>query len=186
MMFLWALCGVPFGVYAIVQKFNIPIQIQPQCFCCLCLVSWGQCLRYGRLVHICLFFVCGHLLAEKSFRTCEDDIILEECKADFVSVSSKWRVWTSTLITVALGLLFAGLEVLFISEIRGPYSRGVSWPVTLMGVLATVLILSGYIPIPFEIAKRRGRVIGIDFVFLTIDWLGAVFSAMALGMCLDD
>lgn len=24
MMFLWALCGVPFGVYAIVQNFNIP------------------------------------------------------------------------------------------------------------------------------------------------------------------
>jgi len=48
MMFLWALCGVPFGVYAIVQNFNIPIQIQPQCFCALCLLSWAQCLRYGR------------------------------------------------------------------------------------------------------------------------------------------
>jgi uncharacterized protein with PQ loop repeat len=48
MMFLWALCGVPFGVYAVVQNFNIPIQIQPQCFCALCLFSWGQCLRYGR------------------------------------------------------------------------------------------------------------------------------------------
>jgi len=48
MMFLWALCGVPFGVYAIVQNFNIPIQIQPLCFCALCLLSWAQCLRYGR------------------------------------------------------------------------------------------------------------------------------------------
>lgn len=48
MMFLWALCGVPFGVYAIVQNFNIPIQIQPQCFCILCLTSWAQCLLYGR------------------------------------------------------------------------------------------------------------------------------------------
>lgn len=95
--------------------------------------------------------------------------------------NSKWRKWTSILVTVALGFVFAGLEVLFIFVIRGPYSRGVSWPVTLMGVLATVLILSGYIPIPFEVVKRRGHVIGIDFGFLTIDCLGAFFSAMALG-----
>ena len=82
---------------------------------------------------------------------------------------------------MAFCLLFAGLETLFIFVIRGPYSRGVSWPVTLMGVLATVFILSGYVPIPFEIVKRRGRVVGIDLGFLTIDCLGALFSAMALG-----
>lgn len=44
----WALCGVPFGVYSIVQNFNIPIQVQPQCFMVLCLVSWAQTLVYGR------------------------------------------------------------------------------------------------------------------------------------------
>lgn len=48
MMFLWALCGVPFGAYGIVQNFNIPIQVQPQCFMALCLVSWAQTLVYGR------------------------------------------------------------------------------------------------------------------------------------------
>ena len=78
-------------------------------------------------------------------------------------------------------MLFAGLEALFVFVIRGPYSRGVSWPVTLMGILATIFLLSGYVPIPFEIVKRRGRVVGIDFGFLTIDCLGAIFSAMALG-----
>ena len=82
---------------------------------------------------------------------------------------------------MAIGLLFAGLETLFIFVIRGPYSHGVSWPVILMGVLATIFILSGYVPIPFEIVKRRGRVVGIDLGFLTIDCLGAFFSAMALG-----
>lgn len=46
MMFLWALCGVPFGVYSIVQNFNIPIQVQPQVFMALCLVSWAQTLVY--------------------------------------------------------------------------------------------------------------------------------------------
>ncbi|KAH7628676.1 PQ loop repeat-domain-containing protein [Sordaria sp. MPI-SDFR-AT-0083] len=47
MMFLWALCGVPFGVYAIAQNFNIPIQVQPQVFMALCLVGWAQILIYG-------------------------------------------------------------------------------------------------------------------------------------------
>ena len=36
-------------------------------------------------------------------------------------------------------------------------------------------------PVPFELWKRRGRVIGIDFGFLTIDWFGAFFSLMAIG-----
>lgn len=46
MMFLWALCGVPFGTYSIVQNFNYPIQVQPQCFMVLCLLSWAQTLVY--------------------------------------------------------------------------------------------------------------------------------------------
>lgn len=50
MMFLWSASGVPFGIYAIVQNFNIALQVQPQCFCVLCLISWGQCLVYGRHV----------------------------------------------------------------------------------------------------------------------------------------
>ena len=79
-------------------------------------------------------------------------------------------------------MLLAGLEVLLVFVIRGPYSRGVEWPVTLVGILAAILLASGYIPVPFEIVKRRGRVIGIDFGFLTIDCLGAIFSLMAIGM----
>ncbi|KAL8824215.1 MAG: hypothetical protein Q9191_005216 [Dirinaria sp. TL-2023a] len=82
--------------------------------------------------------------------------------------------------TAAFGMLFAAVEFLLVYVIRKPYSKGVSWPVTLVGILAAVLMVSGYVPVPFEILKRRGRVIGIDFGFLTIDWLGAVFSLMAL------
>lgn len=48
MMFLWSFSGVPFGVYAIVQKFNIPLQVQPQFFCLLCMVSWGQVQVYSK------------------------------------------------------------------------------------------------------------------------------------------
>lgn len=47
-MLMWSTCGVPFGAYAIAQNFNIPVQIQPQCFCLLCLVSWAQCKYYSK------------------------------------------------------------------------------------------------------------------------------------------
>jgi len=73
------------------------------------------------------------------------------------------------------------MEALLVFVIRGPYGRGVSWPVTLVGILAAILLIVGYVPVPFEIAKRRGRVVGIDFIFLTIDWFGAFFSLMAIG-----
>jgi hypothetical protein len=42
--------GVPFGTYSIMQNFNYPIQVQPQCFMALCLFSWGQILHYSRQV----------------------------------------------------------------------------------------------------------------------------------------
>jgi len=65
--------------------------------------------------------------------------------------------------------------------IRGPYSRGgAQWAVLFVGVIAFLTLISGYLPIPFELLKRRGRVVGIDFVFLAIDWNGAFFSLMAL------
>lgn len=66
MMFIWATCralyhlqqlganlfffnpaGVPFGVYAIGQNLNTPVQVQAQAFTALSLVSWAQCLHYA-------------------------------------------------------------------------------------------------------------------------------------------
>ncbi|KAL9120732.1 MAG: hypothetical protein Q9187_002711 [Circinaria calcarea] len=99
MLFLWAICAVPFGVYAIVQNFNIPIQIQPQMFGTLCL---------------------------------------------------------------------------------GPYNKGIEWPMLLIGIIAAVLIGAGLFPPYLEIWKRRGRVVGFNWIFLSVDWLGAFFSLMAL------
>jgi hypothetical protein len=50
----------------------------------------------------------------------------------------------------------------------------------LIGIVAFLTLIAGYMPIPFELLKRRGRVVGIDFIFLAIDWNGAFFSLMAL------
>lgn len=47
MMMLWSTSAVPFGIYAIVQRFNVPLIVQPQCFGAFCGVSWAQCMVYG-------------------------------------------------------------------------------------------------------------------------------------------
>ncbi|KAL8900093.1 MAG: hypothetical protein Q9207_005861 [Kuettlingeria erythrocarpa] len=140
MMFIWAVSAVPFGVYAIVQNFNIPIQVQPQAFCCLALISWAQILIYN----------------------------------------NAWPVWKASVLAAGIAAFFGGLQVLLVLTLRGPYDRGVEWPMTLVGVISAVLLAGGLIPPYFEIAKRHGRVVGINFVFLSIDWMGAFFSLMAL------
>jgi hypothetical protein len=72
------------------------------------------------------------------------------------------------------------MEMILILTLRGPYSRGVEWPMMLMAISASVIQVLGLIPPYFELAKRNGRVIGIDFWFLTIDYAGAFFSLMAV------
>ncbi|KAJ5949942.1 hypothetical protein N7454_001526 [Penicillium verhagenii] len=45
---LGAVPGVPLGVYNIVEEFNIALRIQPQILTALSLITWGQCLYYGK------------------------------------------------------------------------------------------------------------------------------------------
>jgi len=92
----------------------------------------------------------------------------------------QWRTWTATLLLLGLLVVFAGVEIGLILAIQPAYARSIDWPVLTIGIIAFITLLSGYLPIPFELLKRRGRVVGIDFVFLSIDWCGAFFSLMAL------
>ena len=50
----------------------------------------------------------------------------------------------------------------------------------LVGIVAAILLAAGLLPPYFELWKRSGRVVGINFLFLTIDWLGAFFSLMGV------
>jgi hypothetical protein len=50
----------------------------------------------------------------------------------------------------------------------------------LMAISASVIQVLGLIPPYFELAKRHGRVVGINFWFLIIDYAGAFFSLMAV------
>ena len=49
-----------------------------------------------------------------------------------------------------------------------------------VGIVAAILLAAGLLPPYFELWKRAGRVVGINFLFLTIDWLGAFFSLMGV------
>ncbi|KAJ6501898.1 hypothetical protein C8R45DRAFT_1051166 [Mycena sanguinolenta] len=55
----WALSGVSFGVYAVIQDLNIPLIVQPQLFAFLCLISWGQCQYYGSMRPHYVSFIKG-------------------------------------------------------------------------------------------------------------------------------
>ncbi|KAK0656456.1 hypothetical protein B0T16DRAFT_288530, partial [Cercophora newfieldiana] len=140
MMFLWAACGVSFGVYAVIQNFNIPLLVQPQCFALLCLVSWVQTLIYH----------------------------------------NKWSVFKACALGIATILTFAGLEAALILTLRPIYRRGNEAPALAIGIIAVILLVAGLLPPYGEMWKRRGRVIGINWVFLSIDFMGALFSLMAL------
>ncbi|KAJ3545097.1 hypothetical protein NM208_g2688 [Fusarium decemcellulare] len=110
----------------------------------------------------------------------------EECAATVLLSllhDYKWPPWKAASACTVMLLLIAGLQVTLVVTIRGPYNRGVSWAanlVTAIGIIACIVLLAGYIPIPFELVKRRGRVIGISLTFLAIDWSGAFFSLMSL------
>jgi 4-amino-4-deoxy-L-arabinose transferase-like glycosyltransferase len=66
MMFSWAVAAVPFGIYTIAQYLNIPLQLQPQLFLLLALITWGQCMHYDKnwslkkcilvIVSLCIVF----------------------------------------------------------------------------------------------------------------------------------
>lgn len=145
----------------ILQNFNFALKFQPQAFAGLTLIAWGQTLYYHKSV----------LPPTKTFLT--------QSKMTDIP-NSKWRAWTSTLATIALASSFALMEMILILTLRGPYARGVQWPMMLMAISASVIQVLGLIPPYFELAKRHGRVIGIDFWFLTIDYAGAFFSLMAV------
>jgi hypothetical protein len=104
-----------------------------------------------------------------------------EIDSSYVIAHRKWPLWKVVLLCGSLLAVLAGLEVMLVLVIRGPYARGVEWPVETIGIIALVTLLAGYVPIPFELIRRRGRVQGISLVFLAIDWLGAFFSLMSLG-----
>ena len=81
---------------------------------------------------------------------------------------------------VAFCVVSIGLEVGLILWLRPLYRRGIEWPMLVIGIVASVLLAVGLIPPYFELAKRKGRVIGFNFFFLAMDSGGALFSILSV------
>lgn len=92
----------------------------------------------------------------------------------------KWPVKRLVLVVGTVCLLFAGIEIGLVFPLRIVYRNGVTWPTTLVGVIAAVLLAVGLIPPYFEIYKHHGEVVGFNFVFLGLDFSGALFSIFAV------
>ncbi|QKX63529.1 uncharacterized protein TRUGW13939_10700 [Talaromyces rugulosus] len=86
----------------------------------------------------------------------------------------------ASALVVILVLLCGGIEAMFILTLRIPYSKGITWPDLIFGIIASIMLALGFLPVYLEMWKRRGRVVGFNWVFLSIDTLGALFSLFAL------
>ena len=96
---------------------------------------------------------------------------------------SNWPARKAALVCAIVLGATAGLELLFVLVLRKPYLDGKGWAVGVIfffGIAACVMVIAGYIPIPAELIKRRGRVEGISLLFLLVDWSGAFFSLLSL------
>lgn len=85
-----------------------------------------------------------------------------------------------SLYVVSFLLVAVGCQVGFILWLRPLYRRGIEWPMLIIGIAASILLVLGLVPPYFEMAKRKGRVVGINFVFLGMDASGALFSLLSV------
>lgn len=88
--------------------------------------------------------------------------------------------WKIAAILGAFAATDVGTEVGFILWLRPLYRQGVHWPALIFGILASVFLAIGLIPPYVELAKRKGRVVGINFLFLFVDSLGAWLSIISV------
>ncbi|CAB4253049.1 similar to Saccharomyces cerevisiae YDR090C Putative protein of unknown function [Maudiozyma barnettii] len=91
----------------------------------------------------------------------------------------KWKI-----LAIAGSLLVVDLatELGFILWLKPVYKNGTHWPALIFGILASILLAIGLLPPYFELAKRKGRVVGINFIFLTLDSMGAYFSIASVAV----
>ena len=85
-----------------------------------------------------------------------------------------------TTYVLSFVVLAIGAEVGFILWLRPLHRRGITWPMLIIGIVASVLLALGLVPPYFEIAKRKGRVVGLNFLFLGMDSAGALFSMLSI------
>lgn len=72
------------------------------------------------------------------------------------------------------------IEVGFIPWLKPLYAKGTTWPALIFGICSGVLLAVGIIPLYYELFQRQGQVVGVSFIFLFVDSLGAYLSILSV------
>ncbi|KUJ09718.1 uncharacterized protein LY89DRAFT_276167 [Mollisia scopiformis] len=91
----------------------------------------------------------------------------------------KWGVLKCCAFVGSIGAVFGGIEVGLVYALKAALRENKHWPVTLMGVVSTVLLSAGVLRHYWDIYVHR-TVRGISFIFVGIDAAGDVFSLVSV------
>ncbi|KAM5534639.1 hypothetical protein V8D89_011651 [Ganoderma adspersum] len=80
---------------------------------------------------------------------------------------------------LALIVVSGGFETGMVFTIRPAFNKGNTAPVTLFGIISTVLLSGGLLPQYYEIYKYK-EVVGVSLMFMFVDMMGGVFSDLSL------
>ncbi|TID16229.1 hypothetical protein CANINC_004228 [Pichia inconspicua] len=78
--------------------------------------------------------------------------------------------------------IWIAIECGFAIWLRIVYAKGTKWPDLIFGIISSILLAVGLLPPYYELSKRQGRVVGINFIFLAMDSSGAIFSLASLSI----
>jgi len=101
------------------------------------------------------------------------------CAAQHWYYDKSVPLWKVGSIFLALACIAAGVELGLVFAARAAEERGITGFTTFLGILATCMINGGFLPQIYSSWKAR-EVFGISLVFLAIDGLGGIVSAISL------
>lgn len=81
---------------------------------------------------------------------------------------------------IPIVLVDIAFECGFVIWLRPMYAKGTTAPGIVFGSIASALLAAGLVPPYWELAKRNGEVVGMSFIFLGIDSLGAYLSIISV------
>ncbi|KAK9467604.1 PQ loop repeat-domain-containing protein [Lipomyces arxii] len=132
-----------------------------------------------------MYFIVQHtsiaLMVQPEIFTFLSLVTMSQC----LYYGCKYSIFKTIAITISFAVLSAGLQLAAIiplqkSSLYKNDPTPTCWPLLLIGILAALCIVVGLMPPYFELARNKGQVIGINFVFLAIDSSGAVLSFASL------
>jgi len=91
----------------------------------------------------------------------------------------KWSPLKCCVVVGMIGAIFGGVETRLVFALKAAMREDRHWPVTLMGVVSTVLLSAGVLRHYYDIYVHR-TVRGISFIFVGIDAAGDVFSLISV------